>query len=289
MAKLIEKKKYYYFSKSYREEGRVVNKEKYLGSSLPENISIVKEEFEKYVREERFEEKIQSIKKNYLKEFNALPKVAKEKFIQHFAVQFTYNSQKIEGSTITLKDTRQIVEDGIAPAKSIKEIEETKEHHRLFLEMLEYKDDITLQRVLYWHKRLFEKSYPQIAGKIREHNVKVAGSLTKFPDHIEVEYLLKEFFEWYEENKRKYNGVELAALVHLKFVSIHPFSDGNGRVSRLIMNYVLFKENYPLLDIPYVDRKSYYNSLEKSNLKEDSNYFIEFIVKKFIKDYKEYV
>lgn len=218
-----------------------------------------------------------------------MPDISKKKSLEYFAVKFTYNSQAIEGSTITLKETKFLVEDGFAPKKSIKEIDETREHHKLFFEMLEYKEDLSKQLILFWHKRLFERSYANIAGKIRTHNIKVTGSKAKFADHIEVEYLLDEFLKWYKKNKTKYNPVELAALVHLKFVTIHPFSDGNGRMSRLLMNFILYKNNYPMVDIAYEKRESYYNALEKSNLNEDENYFIEFVIKKYLEEYQEYL
>lgn len=289
MVKLIKKNNYYYFQKSYRKFGKIVIKEDYLGKKVPSDFNILKEKFEDYIRKERFDVEIIEIKKNFQNEFENMPKLAKEKYLRYFAVNFTYNSQAIEGSTLSLKDTRFLVEDGIAPNKFIKDIDETREHHKLFLEMLDYKKEISLQLVLFWHKRLFEKTYFEIAGKIRNHDVKVAGSKTTFPNYLEVDYLIEEFFKWYEKNKNKYNGVELAALVHLKFVSIHPFTDGNGRISRLLMNFVLYKKGFPMLDIDYIKRESYYNALEKANLNNTNDYFVDYIMKKFIKENKNYL
>ncbi len=289
MAKLIKKKDYYYLQESFRKGGKVITKEDYLGKEIPEKINFLKEEFEKKIRKERFEEDLFKIKKNFQTEFNQLPQIDKTKFLKNFAVKFTYNTQAIEGSTLTLKDTRFLVEEGISPLKPIKDVEETKEHHKLFLEMLEYKKDLTSSLCLFWHKKLFERTYPEISGKIRKHNVAISDSKVVFPDNIEVDYLLEEFYKWYNKNKNKFNPVELASLVHLKFVSIHPFSDGNGRMSRLLMNFILYKNNFPLLDIPYTQRQQYYNSLEKSQIKNEANHFILFIIKKFIKDYKKYI
>ena len=83
--------------------------------------------------------------------------------------------------------------------------------------------------------------------------------------------------------------VILAVLVHLKFVSIHPFSDGNGRISRIIMNFVLHKFNFPMLDIEYVNRDNYYNALERSQIKKDSYIFVKHIVKRYLKEYNGYI
>ena len=103
------------------------------------------------------------------------------------------------------------------------------------------------------------------------------------PAELDIE--LREFFEWYNKNKDKLNPVELAALVHLKFVSIHPFGDGNGRISRLMMNFVLQKHNYPMLDIPYEKRNSYYTALERSQIKRDNAPFLNWFFRRYLKEY----
>ena len=155
--------------------------------------------------------------------------------------------------------------------------------------MLKHEKDLSLQIVLYWHKKLFEETKGDLAGKIREHGVQI--SLSKFipPTPVELQTLLKEFFDWYNQNKNKIFPVELAALVHLKFVTIHPFSDGNGRISRLMMNFVLNKFGFPMLDIPYTKRSGYYNSLERSQVKNDEHIFVQWFFKKFIESNKRFL
>lgn len=101
--------------------------------------------------------------------------------------------------------------------------------------------------------------------------------------------MLKEFFHWYHNNKNKINPVELAALVHLKFVTIHPFGDGNGRVSRLMMNFVLNKFDYPMFDINYIDRRSYYVALERSSLKNNDVLFLQWFMKRYVKGNNEFL
>ena len=83
--------------------------------------------------------------------------------------------------------------------------------------------------------------------------------------------------------------VELATLVHLKFITIHPFTDGNGRISRILMNFILHRNNYPLLDISYIGRNNYYNALEKSQTKNDDRTFVMHVIKRYLKDYKKYI
>ena len=106
---------------------------------------------------------------------------------------------------------------------------------------------------------------------------------------VEINLMLRDFFRWYNKNKGKLHPVELAALVHLRFVTIHPFGDGNGRLSRLMMNFVLNKYGYPMLDITYENRSSYYNSLERSQIKNNEHIFAQWFFKKYKKEHERYL
>lgn len=170
----------------------------------------------------------------------------------------------------------------------MEDIKEAETHKKVFYEMLEHKKDLSLQIVLYWHKKLFENTKQDIAGKIRIHQVAISGSKFVPPFPAELNTLLKEFFDWYNKNKDKLQPVELAALVHLKFVTIHPFSDGNGRISRLMMNFVLNRHGYPMLNIPYDKRTSYYNALERAQVKKNELIFLQWFFRRYLKDYKRY-
>jgi Fic family protein len=118
-------------------------------------------------------------------------------------------------------------------------------------------------------------------------NIKLESLEVHFVHHpIELDLLLRDFFDWYHQNKKKLHPVHLAGLIHLKFVTIHPFADGNGRISRLLMNYVLHTNGYPMLIIPYSQRTSYYTALERSQLKKDENVFILWFFKRYLKEYK---
>jgi Fic family protein len=171
----------------------------------------------------------------------------------------------------------------------VEDIKETEAHKKVFTDMLAYKKEITVPTVLYWHKQLFQDTKPDTAGKIRQHPMGISGSKFLLPYPIELDFLLRDFFDWYHENKKTLHPVRLAGLTHLKFVTIHPFGDGNGRLSRLLMNYVLHKNGYPMLIIPYSQRKSYYTALERSQLKKDENIFIRWFFKRYLKEYKQYV
>ncbi|MCI0423881.1 MAG: Fic family protein, partial [Acidobacteria bacterium] len=101
--------------------------------------------------------------------------------------------------------------------------------------------------------------------------------------------LLRGFFRWYSGSKGRLSPVEFAALVHLKFVTIHPFADGNGRISRLMMNYELNRRGYPMLTIPYEGRNSYYNSLERAQTKNRDDVFVTWFLRRYVKAHKAYL
>lgn len=203
-------------------------------------------------------------------------------------IKFTYNTNKIEGSTLTLKETADLLQKQITPRnKSLEDVKETEAHKKVFYEMLENNKKLNLATILYWHKELFKETDSEIAGLIRKHPVGIARSKVELPLPAELEILLKEFFQWYNKYYGKINPVLMAALVHLKFVSIHPFSDGNGRISRLMMNHTLNSLNYPMLNIEYSNRNAYYTALERSQTRQKDETFINYIMKRYLKEYKK--
>lgn len=210
--------------------------------------------------------------------------------MENFAVNFTYDTQKIEGSTLTHRETADLLERGITPkSKPMRDVQEAEAHRDLFFEILRSEKDLSLRYVTGWHWKLFNKTKPDIAGKIRRKQVTISASKFVPPAPVEVYPMLTEFFQWYNKNKNKLHPVELAALAHLKFVTIHPFGDGNGRISRLIMNFILDRKKYPMLDIPYEGRDGYYNSLERSQLKKEDMIFLQWFAKRYIKEHKMYL
>jgi Fic family protein len=212
-----------------------------------------------------------------------MPKSMKEKSIELFATRFTYDTQRIEGSTLSLRDTSNLLERGITPKnKPIEDIKEAEAHKKLFYEILKHHKDLSYNTILEWHEFLFRETKPEIAGRIRKHRIGISGSKFVPPLAVEVYPLLMDFFRWYTKNEERLHPVELAALVHLKFVTIHPFGDGNGRISRLMMNFVLNKKEYPMFSISYEGRTSYYNALERSQIKKESNHFLLWFIKKYI-------
>jgi Fic family protein len=109
------------------------------------------------------------------------------------------------------------------------------------------------------------------------------------PFPAEIYPLIRDFFKWYNKNTNVMHPVELAGLAHLKFVTIHPFTDGNGRIGRLLMNFILKKRRYPMLDIPYSNRTSYYNALERAQIKTVESTYVQWFFRHYIKENKRYL
>ena len=287
--KIIEGNSYFYLEHSFRKNGKVEKKELYLGKEIPKDMERIKKEFISEIYTETWLNQLDKIKENYSKEQKKTPLSAKEKEIKNFMIKFTYNTQRIEGSKLTLRDTANLLEKGETPKKPLRDIKEAEAHKNVFYDMLKYSKNLNLQIVLQWNKILLSETKSDIAGKIRNHGVAISGSKFVPPLAIELDTLLKEFFDWYNKNKSKLHPVVLSALVHLKFVTIHPFSDGNGRISRLMMNFVLNKFGFPMLDIPYENRNGYYTALERSQVKQDEKIFLQWFFKRYLKEYKRLV
>ena len=283
-------KDYFYLEHSIRSGKNISKKEMYLGSHVPKGIDKIKDRFLHDIYKERWNPFFDKIKKNYSKEQKKTPKSAKEKDLRSFAIKFTYDTQRIEGSTLTLRETANLLEKGITPGdRKIEDVKEAELHSEMFYAVLRQSKDLSLQSVLHWHKNFLGETKPDIAGRIRSHQVLISGSRFTPPFPAELFPLLKDFFSWYSKNKAKLHPVELAALTHLKFVTIHPFADGNGRISRLMMNFILHRHDYPLMNIEYRNRSSYYTALERAQVKKQDYIFLQWFFRNYIKTNKSYI
>jgi len=286
--KTIGTKTYYYLRHTLRTKKGIQTREKYLGRKLPPSLEKAESAFMTEIYKEQWYPALDQIKQNYSKELEKTPKSALEKKTLTFSVKFTYDTNRIEGSKLTYRETADLLERGLTPrSKPVQDVKEAQAHEKLFLKIVEYKKDLTQNTVLDWHRQLLESTKPDLAGLIRQHQVAISGSRFLPPSPIEVPILVDEFFKWYLKSKDKTHPVELAALVHLKWVTIHPFGDGNGRISRLLMNFVLNKHGCPMLNIPYQNRNSYYHALERSQTKNTHASFVQWFFKKYVKENKK--
>ena len=292
MVSIVRRKKagidyYYLYHDSKGDERRQY--EAYLGKSIPPDIDAKKNAFMLKILRQKWEPKLEIIRRRFARERASMPQTVREKNLDAFAVRFTYNTQRIEGSTLSLRDTALLLADGITPTnRPIVDVLEAMSHRTVFFDAIKA-EHMTQSRVTEWHRRMFEGTKKDIAGKIRNYNVIVSRSEFVPPPHHAVGILVGEFFGWYQANMKQMNPVELAALVHLKFVTIHPFGDGNGRISRLMMNHVLHRSGYPMLDIDYRDRRSYYAALERSQTEAVDWPFLQWFMRRYLRMHARYL
>ena len=286
----IRNQTYYYAEHSFKINGKVKVLSRYIGKKLPSDISDIKDHLEYEAVKLTLFDKMKSIKSRYQKEQRAIPKSERDKFIEDFLVHFIYDSSKIEGSSLSFNDTKGLFLHNLTPKnKPVKDVKEAEGYRDAFYSMLKFNGNLSLKVVNGWHNMIFKNTADYMAGKIRKHKIIVTGSRASFPHPEEVPKMLDELFNWFGEESKKFHPVEFATLTHLKFVSIHPYSDGNGRISRLLANYVLKKQGYPMVNIKFGDRVSYYKSLEASQINEQPKYFVRYFLKRFIKYNKKYV
>lgn len=279
-------KRYYYLKHATGDR----QKEKYLGLRVPKNIEEIKKEFLLEFYHEQWDKQTETIAKNYQTEAKNKPPSTKQKDFESFGISFTYNTQRMEGSSLTEADTRDLLVHGVTPAKKSQiDSIETKKHYDLFMKLVTSKSSkITKKMVMDWHKEIFGQTKIGEAGNIRTYRVGViTNDKIEFVPVHEIPERLNAFFKWL--NKNKTNFVELAALAHYYFVSIHPFGDGNGRISRLIMNYILFVHGCPFMQIKNNDRRTYFKALEKSQIEKDEIHFLKWFMKYYIKSNRKYL
>ena len=278
--RIIKRKKhnseYFYLQHSFREKGRVITRERYLGKEIPKDIEKIKTELREEPKKALYE-KLKKIKENFQKEWKKLPESIKEKEKEQIAIAFTYNTNAIEGSTITLEEAREIIHDKIAPNKPLRDIKETEAHSKLFLKLLDKKEGISNSLLLKWHKEIFGETKQDISGKYRDYLVRVGDYIA--PDWQDVKGLMNKLVEFID--KSKINAVELSAIAHYRFERIHPFGDGNGRIGRLLMNHILWHNGYPMLIIEYKKRRSYYKALQK-----DEEGFVKYFLRRYLSVHK---
>lgn len=206
------------------------------------------------------------------------PKVTKA-----LEIEYTYESNKIEGNTLTLQETALVVEKGLTiGGKTVTEHLEVINHTQAIdyiKELAKAKSDISERDILQIHSLILQGIDKPNAGVYRSVPVIISGSKHKPPQPYLLNKLMEELMLWYNENKTELHTVELSALMHLKLVTIHPFIDGNGRTSRLLMNLILLQNGFPIAILKGDDksRLAYYNALEVAQTTNNESLFIKLI------------
>jgi excisionase family DNA binding protein len=214
----------------------------------------------------RLEEKLKKLNK-----LRPLPKSAIQKLKEKFQIEMTYNSNAIEGNSLTLKETFLVINEGITvKGKPLKDHLEAKGHQialEYLYDLIDKNKKHTISEVLIrnLHQIIIQETDKKWGGKYRNANVIIGGAKHTPPDALQVPQKMRDLIGWLNSQKNKKNVIELSALLHHKLVHIHPFFDGNGRTARLTMNLLLMQAGYPLVIILKNDRKKYYDVLDKAD------------------------
>jgi Fic family protein len=233
-------------------------------------------------KDEEIIKQIDKLKKQ-LDALRPLPKEQLENLEEYFRIQYTYDSNRIEGNTLTLQETALIIDKGITiSGKSVHEHLEAINHSEaveLLEDLVQNKTDLTEYVLKQLHGLILRGINKNNAGKYRSVNVMISGSRHRPPEPFMLDKLMEDYFLFYETNKATMHPVLLAAEMHERLVTIHPFIDGNGRTSRLVMNLILMKHGYPITNISgdKESRLSYYNSLETAQVDNDKIKFYDFV------------
>jgi len=214
---------------------------------------------------------------------NQLRNLQSDKVAKAFDIEYTYESNKIEGNTLTLQETALVIEKGLTiGGKSLNEHLEAVNHQHA----IEYIKDLAKQNETISERDLLQIHYLILqginndqAGKYRNLQVLISGAKHVPPQPFLVPKEMESLFLWYNENKDKLHPVVLSAKMHERLVTIHPFIDGNGRTARLLMNLILLQNGFPIaiLKGDVESRLKYYSALETAQVEHNKQPFISLI------------
>lgn len=202
---------------------------------------------------------------------------------QALELEYTFESNRIEGNTLTLRETDLVINEGLTiSGKSMREHLEAINHQEAIgyiKHLIDKSTSLVEREVLSIHNLILRGIHPEDAGRYRKVQVMIKGSSYMPPQPFMVAKDMEDYFIWFETHKNKMHPVLLAAEMHERLVTIHPFIDGNGRTSRLVMNLILLQNGYVIANIKgdYDTRMQYYNALETAQTKNNKEDFLLFV------------
>lgn len=283
----------YYLVYSYREKDKVQKIRKYLGSNLnKEGLEGAKQKAKEHItqllQELNTDVFLFSLTKKQIAELNRYDAKIKifhldQRQWQRFTEDFVYNTNAIEGSTIQRDEVPAILHK--RKTSDAEELE-TKGVAEAVAYIKKTREDLSIELIKKLHKICFQGS-KNFAGKLRDVEVVIRDSRGNILHQgVLVPYLnqaLKDMISWYQKNKNKFKPLILAAIIHNQFEYIHPFQDGNGRVGRLLINFMLLRNKYPPINIKLEDRAQYYLTLQQYQNYHNVKPTIEFLVSQYKK------
>lgn len=236
-------------------------------------------------------EKTEVLRVEYREIMKRLTKKQIKDILERFTVNVTYESNAIEGNSLTLKDVTLILGENIVPKdKDLREVYETKNTRDAHQLLFDNKIKITLKGILKLHSVIVKDTGVSFGFKKIPNYLFMRNLKTTPPEKVEEE--MEKLIKWYDENKEKLHPIRLTSEFHARFEIIHPFEDGNGRVGRVLLNAILLENNYPPLIIRKTMRIAYFSALEafdKGYKAKLERFLIEKLKKTFDNFFKIYV
>lgn len=265
-------------------ESRVEYLNSYNSLEVPELSNVIKLKLEK----------LDSLKDKWVRS-KPLNETQLSKLLDYFNTKYTYDSNRIEGNTLSLQETQLVVAEGVTiSGKSMREHLEAINHSEAisFLEsLITEKERLNKRTLLDLHRLVLKSIDTENAGKYRSVPVTIGGSEFMPPQPFLLDKLMEDYFIHYDRQKRGMHPVILAAEMHERLVSIHPFLDGNGRTSRLIMNFILLQNGYTIaiLKGDPDSRIKYYKALENVQMNNNPEPFYHLIIDRSIASLEEHL
>lgn len=320
--KIINGKPYYYLRASERQGKKMIIKDiGYLGNSLEEvrksledkkykdKIRKTYKTIHNFIESNHWLEKAQELKlkkdeflSDKLEEFEAcklhynqvfkkLDEITKKEILKNYLIEFAFNSTSIEGNTINLEQARNLLEEGLTPEnKTLREIYDLQNTEKVFFEIINLNEDLSHDFIIRIHDSLLENI--DARKGYRKTDIRVVRSNFDATPAPYVKTDMDLLLKWYNEHREKIHPLSLAVIFHHKFEKIHPFADGNGRTGRIILNYILIRNNYPPLIIHKKTRANYLEVLRKADKadltksnKEDYAPLVQFTADEMISGY----
>ena len=267
-------------------------KEYFLKKQIEENQKYV---FEKYKKDHIFTEeqirKIEALRIEYREIMKKFTKKQIKDILDRFTINFTYESNAIEGNSLTLKDVTLILGENVVPKnKDLREVYETRNTREAHELLFENKIKISVKKIIKLHAILVKDTGVETGFKKLPNYILMRNLKTTPPEKVEEE--INKLIRWYWFNKEKIHPLRLATEFHARFERIHPFEDGNGRTGRVLLNAILLENNYPPLIIRKTARVAYFSSLgafDKGHKDKLERFLLEKIKKTFDNFFKIYV
>ena len=218
-----------------------------------------------------------------LSAYRPLPPETLKSLREYYRVGLTYTSNALEGNSLTESETKVVIEDGLTiEGKPLRDHYEAVGHAKAYdyVYLITEKEGLTEEDILNLHRLFYQQIDAEKAGHYRDVKVYISGSRYAVAAVSKIPGEMQKLVKWYNDNEKKLHPIELAATLHQRFVFIHPFVDGNGRVARLLMNLALLRNGYTIAIIPAILRHEYIYSLETAHTRPEV--FTDFIADRVI-------